>query len=205
MCHANKMRKVVYILILLIIISFKSVETNDCVHDLFQQTDPADKNKYEKIISNNEYGLRNTIDSLSYKIIRRWTKRGKPIIESISNESTGIDFYREYNDKGTLIAEGYFTKAAHNYIGTWKYYSSNKKLLNTRNYDEEYKVTFCEFYKICETRELTGKTTRIYFNSEKSKWVAEKWTYAKDNPFGKGIELQVDSMKIKEIELHGIY
>ena len=40
---------------------------------------------------------------------------------------------------------------------------------------------------------------------EQRKWRIEKWNYGEESASAIGIELQVDSMKIKEIELIGIY
>ena len=189
----------------LFLVSFTSIETKDCITDLFLQIDEKLMDKYERIESKNEFGIRHTIDSINYQIIRRWKDDMTPIIESISNDQTNIDYWKEYYDNGQLKEIGYMTSTKHTYIGTWKYYSQIGKIDSIVDYDKKYKVSFCDFYKIATDKGLTSRTSEIEFNGENRTWRIEKWEYGENSSSAKGIELQVDSMEIEEIELFGIY
>lgn len=199
------MKRTIPTILFLIFISFTPTETENCIAELFNQIDPDDKGVYKKIDSQNEFGIRQTVDSLSYDIIRRWTMEGIPIIESVSNEYTNIDLWKDFYENGSLRKTGYMTTSNNTYIGTWKYYSKTGQLDSIVNYDKKYKISFCDFYKICEEKKLTGKSSLINFNSKQRKWRIEKWIYEKDRSIATGIELQVDTKKIEEINLYGIH
>ena len=198
-------KQVIYILIGFILVSFKPNEIKDCITELFSITDKILIDKYEKIEIHNEFGIRYSIDSINYHIIRRWKDDMTPIIESISNELTNIDSWKEYHDNGQLKAVGFMTSSVHTYIGEWKYYSDLGELDSIVDYDKKYKVGFCEFYQIAKDKKLTGKTSTINFDTNERKWRIEKWDYGKESSSAIGIELQVDSMKIKKIEVIGVY
>ena len=124
---------------------------------------------------------------------------------SISNELTNIDHWKEFHMNGQLKSIGFMTTSVHTHIGEWKYYSASGKLDSIVDYDKKYKVSFCEFYQIAKEKGLTGKTSSISFDTERRKWRIEKWNYSEGSASAIAIELQVDSMKIEEIELMGIY
>ncbi len=204
--HAKKpMNKLTIILIGLIFVSFTNNESKDCISDLYSMLDKTLIDKYEKVVTKNEFGIRHSIDSMNYQIIRRWKDDMTPIIESITNELTNIDHWKEYHTNGQLKSVGFMTTSVHSYIGEWKYYSDSGKLDSIVDYDKKYKVPFCEFYQIAKDKGLTGKTSQINFDTEQRKWRIEKWNYGKESASATGIELQVDSMKIEVIELMGIY
>ncbi|MGK4568148.1 hypothetical protein [Flavobacterium sp. 3HN19-14] len=196
-----------YLLLLtsMIIINSNSEVENECINDMFLKTDKELIGKYEKIDYKNEFGIRQTVDSINYSIIRRWKDDMTPIIESITNKSKSIGFWKEYHENGKIKEFGFMTSVKNTKIGKWKYFSDSGKLDSIVNYDSKYKLPFCEFYKIAIDRNLTGKTSSIEFNEQKRKWIIEKWTYAKDSPTANGIELDVDSMKITEFKLTGEY
>lgn len=201
----NQMNKRIIILIGLIFVSFTNNVSKDCITDLYMMIDKTLIGKYEKVVIQNEFGIRHSIDSMNYKVIRRWKDDMTPIIESISNELANIDYWKEYHENGQLKAVGFMTTSVHTYIGEWRFYSVSGKLDSIVNYDEKYKVPFCEFYQIANDNGLTGKTSTINFDTEQRKWTIEKWNYGEETASAVGIELQVDSMKIKEIKLMGIY
>ncbi len=199
------MARQIIILINLVFLSFTNNDSKDCITDLYSMVDNTMIDNYEKVITQNEFGIRHSIDSINYQIIRRWKDDMIPIIESISNELTNIDHWKEFHDNGQLKAVGFMTTSDHNYIGKWKYYSYSGKLDSIVNYDQKYKVPFCEFYQIAKDKGLTGKTSKINFDVEQRKWRIEKWNYGEESASATGIELQVDSLKIEKIELMGIY
>lgn len=199
------MNRQIIILIGLIFVSFTNNESKDCITDLYSMIDNTMIDKYEKVITQNEFGIRHSIDSMNYQIIRRWKDDMTPIIESISNELTNIDHWKEYHDNGQLKAIGFMTTSVHTYIGKWKYYSDLGKLDRVVDYEKKYKVPFCDFYQIAKDNGLTGKTSLINFDTEQRKWRIEKWNYGEESASAIGIELQVDSMKIEKIELMGTY
>lgn len=199
------MSRQIIILIGLIFVSFTNNDSKDCIPDLYLRIDKTMIDKYEKVITQSEFGIRHSIDSINYQIIRRWKVDMTPIIESISNELTNIDYWKEFHENGQLEAVGFMTTSVHTYIGEWKYYSDSGKLDSIVDYNRKYKVSFCEFYQIAKDRGLIGKTSLINFDSEQRKWRIEKWNYGEESASAIGIELQVDSMKIEEIELMGIY
>ncbi len=198
------MKYVISVLPILILFS-QFEKQNDCIEAIFSQIDKKAIGKYEKLDTKNEYGLRQTVDSINYAIIRRWKEDKTPILEHISNEYSSIDSWKAYYEDGKVKEFGFMTTSNHTKIGAWNYFSESGKIDSIINYDEKYKVSFCEFYKIAADKNLTGKTSIIEFDSEKRKWIIEKWLYNKDAPTATGIELQVDSMKITDFKLSGEY
>jgi hypothetical protein len=196
------MKKQLAIIIGLVFVSFKNTESNNCIFQLYSIIDNSMLERYEKVVTHNEFGIRHSIDSINYQVIRRWNYDMIPIIESISNKLTNIDFDKEYHDNGQLKAVGFKTASNHTFIGRWKYYSDSGKLDSVVDYDKKYKVSFCDFYQIAENNRMTGKTSKINFNPDKRVWRVEKWNYEENS--ATGIELQVDSMTIKKIELFRI-
>ena len=192
--------KYLILLTSLIVINPDFEGENNCISDLFLKLDNELIGKYEKIDTKNEYGIRQTVDSINYSIIRRWKDDMTPIIESITNKSTSIESWKKYHENGKIKEFGFMTSSKHTKIGKWKYFSDSGKLDSIVNYDSKYRLSFCEFYKIVCDKNLTGKTSLIEFNEQKRKWVIEKWTYNKDSPTVNGIELEVDSMKITEFK-----
>jgi len=210
------MKQSFYLLIILAFVSFNSFETNDCIQTLFKRVDPIYKDKYKKTITENKSIISHSIDSSSYMILRKWTSSGVPVLESISNIYGGICFRKEYYNNGILKAIGYRTINS-TPIGIWKFYSEEKHLDSTINYDKIYKVSFCEFYAICENRGLTTKSYGISFDNEKRKWIIENWIHTQEIPvkfeiskkeriaYCTGIKLQVDSMKFEDFKKVGFY
>lgn len=209
------MKKVFYIVLIFFVVSFKPTETNNCIQILFNRIDPVDKNKYKKTITENKSVISHSIDSSSYKILRRWTSSGVPILESIINDSTAIMFRKEFYNNGILKSVGYKTINSQP-IGIWKYYSPNKHLDSTINYDKIYLVSYCEFYNMCVIKGLTKTWWNISFDNQKRKWKLLNTHFTKLIPKGKantnarvsiltGITLQVDSMKIENFKEESIY
>jgi hypothetical protein len=198
---------IIFIATLLFLTSSKLPVENECIADLFKKTDIALLNKYDKNVNRDEDGIYHSIDSMNYTIIRRWTKRKKPIIESIENDLTHIEFWRGYNEKGILEEEGYMTSSSETQIGIWKYYSKRtKKLDSLVDYDKQYKVSFCEFYTICQKQEMLNETSTIRFIPTHRMWEVDKTINPNDNPHTVLIlRLQVDSMKILTSKTTGHY
>ena len=111
-------------------------------------------------IASRQHDFINTIDSINYSIIRRWKDDKTPILESITNNLTKIDSWKEYHENGQLRAQGFMTTSNHTYIGKWNYYSEKGLLDSIVDYDKRYKVAFCDFYEIAKTKGLTGKTVQ---------------------------------------------
>ena len=209
------MKRILYILILLVIVSFKVPDVNDCILELFKQTDPLDNNIYKKHESpKTDEGFGQYVDSLSYSIERQFTKTGGLKYEIILNNYNNIEFVKDYNKHVSIDTIGYdlgykiMPSGIH--IGVWENYSKFGQLKGTKNFDEIYKVSFCEFYKIAEANGLTGKTSYIQVGSNSSLgpyiWSIEKSDYKK-NIFGKEkksivrLTLEVDSMIIKKFKV----
>ncbi len=188
-----------------ILYSFKTSNNQDCIESLFSQIDKSLIKEYDKKESQNEYSIRNTIDSINYSIIRRWKNDKTPIIEFITNNLTKIDSWKEYHENRRLMAQGFMTTSNHTYIGKWNYYSDKGLLDSIVDYDKRYKVAFCDFFEIAKTKGFTGKNSSIKFKKDSRKWCVTKWTYHNDYSSAEGIELQVDSMSYNKVNLLGQY
>jgi antitoxin component YwqK of YwqJK toxin-antitoxin module len=200
------MKRLTIVFLGLIFVSFTNDNPNYCIPELFSMVDKTKIGKYNKLETKDSiYGIRHSIDSINYKIIRRWENDGTPILESISNKLINIDHWVEYYNNGKIQKIGYLTSTHHKRIGKWQYFSQSGELDSIVNYDIKYKVSFCEFYRISQEKGLTGENSYFDFDERSRKWQIIKWEYFEDSAIATGIQLQVDSLKINNIHMRGIY
>ena len=173
-----------------------------CVEGYFHKTEERFKDVYDKIEIQNEYGIRHSIDSLNFSIIRRWTDKGVPIIESVKNNLTNIERWKEYHANGKLKEFGYMPEGNHTKVGVWQYYTKKGRLDSTVDYDSKYGMPFCEFIKIAEMNQLYDETSTISFDLEKGKWSIIKWTSLENHSVGNGISVNAKTGTVVKETFH---
>lgn len=170
----------------------------DCIKDYFEETAVQFTGKYNKTETQNEYGVRHTIDSLNFSIIRRWKENGTPIMESLINNLTDIERWKQYHDNGNLMKAGFMTVGSHTEIGIWRYYSIEGELESSVNYDELYSMSFCDFIEIAEGMGFYDETSDICFDIDKNEWTIIQWTSFDNHSEGKGITVNSITKEITE-------
>ncbi len=161
------------IFILLLFSSFQQQDENHCITEIFKTVDKQSSKKYHKVVTINEFGLRHSIDSLNYNIIRRWTEKGgKAIIESIENEFANIEYWRGFYENGNIKEEGFMTSSYSTRIGVWKFYSEDNKSVKKYDYESDRKISFCKLYRICSDKKLLDASCS--FRLEPGMWIINK-------------------------------
>lgn len=92
-------------------------------------------------------------------------------------DKSGYIYQREYNKEGKLMMEGSLAKVAKQEIpvGTWTTYDLRGKVIESRNHEEGYQVTFSDVLDICQKRniDLTDRLSSLTKSKpgERPMWV----------------------------------
>lgn len=188
------------------LVSLKPINHQECVIDLFKQVDTSMLKKYVLRIDKDDEGVYFDIDSINYNVIRS-NENGKSIYERIENKINGIVYYKGYDNHGFLNEEGFYSD--YTSIGQWNYKSS-VGIDSIVDYDIKYKVSFCDFLKLCKSKNKFRKYSRINFDKQLNSWeisnivaISSKKKDSIPNVFQTKVlldsimTLQVDSMKIR--------
>lgn len=135
-------------------------EKNNCINLLFSQLDSTKLKTYKSTDIKDLKGKTTQIDSLNYKVIKVWDINGTIKSHIVSNQLTKIDLRQDFNSKGKIKTIG-FTTSNNMKIGSWDNYLDNfetndsKPLFNGENFEVSPFTTFCDFFEIAKTNNLT--------------------------------------------------
>ena len=111
-------------------------------------------------------GNRESFDSSSFHIIRRYYVSGHKFMESCEDSLTKLETWREWYESGQLKEEGQFACRSWP-IGTWKFYASNGMLDSSIDYDKKYNISYFKALAIAGKRGYRMPAANMEVVSEK--------------------------------------
>lgn len=155
---------------------------------------------------NDTFGLRYYCKSKNYDIIVRYHKNGKTFIEYVEDINKHLQDTKEFYDNGQLKEEGVMTAVHHDYIGTWKYYSSAGKLDSIVDYDKKYEISYFKALEIAKTKNLTlpGIEITLEIENNKTFWRVLRWKENKNHSgqTSEGIDINTETGKVTKALNH---
>ena len=128
-------------------------------------TDKVDKvyDRYELLLVTKNYE----------KVVQVYDS-GRPIVKSIKNRLTGITFWNQFHENGTLKYTGYSVGSLL-HIGNWEEFDKNGKLIKITNHESN-RVSFIDIYKTVIGLGINANDIDFTYSIYKTIWFVNDWT-----------------------------
>lgn len=156
-------------------VSWQSEETNnEYIENLFNREQYL---KYEiptnKIVSvYDRLELKCNIDNFFVTFLNY--KSGRPIIRSIINNETRIEYWNYFHDNGEIRLKGY-TIGSIQQIGVWEKYSTSGELESLIDCEKD-RLNFENLYTMVKEINIANNDLNFKYSEDNKNWIIEDWT-----------------------------
>ena len=128
----------------------------------------------------------------NYEKVAQVHDNGRPIVKSIKNKLTGITYWNQFHDNGTLKYTGY-SAGYLLHIGNWEEFEKNGKLIKITNHESN-RVSFIDIYKTIIELEINANDIDFTYSIDKMIWIINDWTTKRKYLIDANLNIRIENL-----------